>query len=106
MSLNGIAHLPTKAERQVAKLALAAADRAADGNARSTYDITELPTVYSTASNNTNLVIDNPNVGGLIYGRPWISSGTPEPLVISPDLLAGNETIDLHSGNSVLDLNN
>lgn len=72
MSLNGIAHLPTKAERQVAKLALAAADRAADSNPRDTLVLSQLPTVYSTASNNTNLVVDNPNVGGLVYGRPWI----------------------------------
>ena len=72
MSLNGIAHLPTKAERQTAKLALAAVDRAADGNPRDTLVISQLPTVYSTASNNTNLVVDNPNVGGLVYGRPWI----------------------------------
>ena len=72
MSLNGIAHLPTKRARQNAKLALAAAKRTTDGNARDTLDITQLPTVYSTSSNNTNLVVDNPNVGGLVYGRPWI----------------------------------
>lgn len=107
MALNGISTLETKAARQAAKLVLAAADRAADGNLRTVLDITQLPTVYSTATNNTNLVIDNPNVGGLVYGRPWISSGAPpEPLVIPPDLLSGNDTIDLDSGNSVLDLNN
>jgi hypothetical protein len=72
MSLNGIAHLPTKAARQAAKLALAAADRTADSNPRDTLVISQLPTVYSTSSNNTNLVVDNPNVGGLVYGRPWI----------------------------------
>ena len=72
MSLNGIAHLPTKAERQAAKLALAASDRTADGNPRDTLVISQLPTVYSTSSNNTNNVVDNPNVGGLVYGRPWI----------------------------------
>jgi hypothetical protein len=72
MSLNGIAHLSTKAARQKAKLDLAATDRAADGNTRDTYDITQLPTVYSTSSNLTSNVIDNPNVGGLVYGRPWI----------------------------------
>jgi hypothetical protein len=72
MSLNGIAHLPLKADRQKAKLDLAAADRAADGNARDTYDITQLPTVYSTVSNATNNVVDNPNTGGLVVGRPWI----------------------------------
>ena len=67
-----ISQLPTKAERQAAKLALAAIDRAADGKLRSTYDITQLPTVYSTSSNVTADVIDNPNTGGLVYGRPWI----------------------------------
>ena len=107
MSANGISTLLTKAARQQAKLALASTNRAADGNSRAVLDITQLPTVYSTATNNTNLVIDNPNVGGLVYGRPWISSGTPpEPLAIPPDLLSGNDTTDLDSGNSVLDLNN
>lgn len=72
MSLNGIAHLPTKAERQIAKLNLAAINRAADSEPRDTYDITQLPTVYSTSTNDTNYVIDNPNIGGLVVGRPWI----------------------------------
>jgi hypothetical protein len=72
MSLNGIAHLSSKAARQVAKLNLAATDRNADGNPRDTYDINQLPTKYSTSTNNTNLVVDNPNTGGLVYGRPWI----------------------------------
>lgn len=72
MSLNGIAHLPTKAARQVAKLNLASSDRATDNNPRDTYVISQLPTVYSTSTNNTGLVIDNPNVGGLVVGRPWI----------------------------------
>jgi hypothetical protein len=67
MSTNGIAHLPTREERQKAKLDLAAAKRAADGNARATYDITQLPTQYDN-----NDVIDNPNTGGLVQGRPWI----------------------------------
>ncbi len=72
MADNGISTLPTKAARQIAKLNLAAADRTADGNARSTYDITQLPTVYSTSSNLTSNVIDNPNTGGLVVGRPWV----------------------------------
>ena len=72
MSLNGIAHLPTKAARQAAKLALAAADRTADSNPRDTLVISQLPTIYTTGDNNTNNVTDNPNVGGLVYGRPWI----------------------------------
>jgi len=56
----------TKQDRQVQKLEIAAAARAADSNARATYDITELPTQYSN-----NDVVDNPNVGGLQEGRPW-----------------------------------
>jgi len=71
MSANGIAHLATKELRQKAKLDLAAADRAADGNARATYDITQLPTQY-----NDNSVVDNPNVGGLVVGRPWITTAS------------------------------
>lgn len=67
MAANGISTLPTKEQRQKAKLDLAAANRAADGNPRSSYDITQLPTRYSE-----NDVVDNPNAGGLIAGRPWI----------------------------------
>jgi hypothetical protein len=69
MAANGIAQLPTREARQKAKLDLAAAKRADDGNPRSTYDITQLPTQY-----NDNGIIDNPNTGGLIVGRPWIST--------------------------------
>jgi hypothetical protein len=70
MALNGISTLATKELRQKAKLDLAAAKRAADGNARATYDITQLPTQY-----NDNDIIDNPNTGGLVQGRPWILVG-------------------------------
>jgi len=69
MSLNGISHLPTKQERQEAKLALAQTKRSTAGTgyrALHTLDSTELPTVYSG-----NDVVDQPNVGGLIKGRPW-----------------------------------
>jgi hypothetical protein len=69
MSANGISTLSTKAAKQAAKLALAATDRAADGNARASYDITQLPTQYSG-----NAVVDNANTGGLIVGRPWTSA--------------------------------
>ena len=55
-----------KEARQIAKLDLAATNRAADGNPRATYDITQLPTQYSD-----NTLVDNPNEGGLIQGRPW-----------------------------------
>ena len=51
--------------KQLLKLEIAAATRAADG-LRSTYDITQLPTKYSG-----NNVTDTPNVGGLVEGRPW-----------------------------------
>ena len=71
MSANGIAQLTTREARQKAKLDLAAAKRATDSNPRATYDITQLPTQY-----NDNNVIDNPNTGGLLQGRPWINSVT------------------------------
>lgn len=67
MAANGISTLATKELRQKAKLALAAIDRAAHGR-RAVLDITQLPTQYSG-----NTVVDNPNVGGLVAGRPWIA---------------------------------
>jgi hypothetical protein len=69
MAANGISTLATKELRQKAKLDLAAANRAADGNARATYDITLLPT-----QENDNCIINNPNRGGLVPGRPWIET--------------------------------
>jgi hypothetical protein len=66
MAANGISTLATKELKQKAKLDLAASDRAAAGNPRATYNITQLPTQYSG-----NDIVDNPNVGGLIQGRPW-----------------------------------
>jgi hypothetical protein len=72
MALNGISTLATKELRQKAKLDLAATKRAADGNPRATYDITQLPTQY-----NNNGIIDNPNTSGLQLGRPWINTTTP-----------------------------
>lgn len=76
MSANGISTLPTKEARQKAKLNLAANNRATSSSIasthpvaddRNTYDITQLPTQYSG-----NAIVDNPNVGGLTTGRPWI----------------------------------
>jgi hypothetical protein len=64
-----ISRLATKELKQKAKLDLAALDRVASGEARGTYDITELPTQY-----NNNATIDNPNGSGLIQGRPWIAT--------------------------------
>ena len=69
MALNGISTLSTKELRQKAKLDLAAAKRATDGNPRATYDITQLPTQYTG-----NAVTDNANTGGLVQGRPWTTS--------------------------------
>lgn len=69
MAANGISTLPTKEERQRAKLDLAASDRAAVGNPRATYDLTLLPTQYDD-----NDVIDNPNVTWAVQGRPWINT--------------------------------
>jgi hypothetical protein len=69
MALNGISTLATKELRQAAKLALAAANRAADGNARATLDLTLLPTQFDG-----DTTINNPNIGGLVQGRPWINT--------------------------------
>ncbi len=70
MSANGISTLSTKQLRQEAKLALAAAKRAADPERypNATPDLDLLPTKYSG-----NDIIDNPNTGGLQLGRPWIT---------------------------------
>jgi hypothetical protein len=66
MAANGISELATKELKQKAKLDLAATKRATDGNARATYNITQLPTQYSD-----DAVVDNANTGGLVIGRPW-----------------------------------
>lgn len=63
---NKISRLATRQLRQEAKLALAALDRTASGESRTTYTINNLPTKYSG-----DTVVDNPNTGGLIVGRPW-----------------------------------
>ena len=90
MSLNGISELATKEAKQLAKLEIAEAKRngkvvADDGTVsgsadptkpyyRSTnvLDISELPTKYSG-----NTVVDNINSTGLVAGRPWSTSETP-----------------------------
>jgi hypothetical protein len=61
MAANGISTLATKELKQKAKLDLAETNRAAVGNPRATYDITQLPTQYDD-----DAVVDNPNsaVGG------------------------------------------
>ena len=69
MAANGISTLATKELRQKAKLDLASTNRAAVGNLRATYDITQLPTQYDD-----NAVVDNVNSGGLQPGRPWTTT--------------------------------
>lgn len=73
MSANGISTLQYKADRQVAKLELAKTNRTAEGKTRTDYDITQLPTQYAANDNDTKDVVDNPNVGGLVVGRPWVT---------------------------------
>jgi hypothetical protein len=62
---NKINRLATRQLRQEAKLALAILDRAASSK-RSTLTINDLPTKYSG-----DTIVDNPNTGGLVLGRPW-----------------------------------
>jgi hypothetical protein len=73
MALNQISTLATKQLRQIAKLDLAQAKRQAGGDTSApayrplnVYDITLLPTQYSD-----NVVVVNPNLDGLVQGRPW-----------------------------------
>lgn len=69
--------MATKRDRQDAKLLQAGLDRAARNviepgrYANTTADATQLPTRYAVGDNNTNNVVDNPNIGGLLPGRPW-----------------------------------
>jgi hypothetical protein len=70
MAANGISTLPTKEDRQIAKLDLAQTKRQLVGTQgyreNRYYDLDLLPTKYSGDS-----VVNNPNVGGLVKGRPW-----------------------------------
>jgi len=68
MSANGISTLPTKEDKQIAKLDLSEQKRTTTGNPRNVYNISMLPTRYSGDE-----IVDNENVGGLIQGRPWVS---------------------------------
>jgi hypothetical protein len=96
MSANGIAHLATKELRQKAKLDLAASNRATSNNARSTYDLTELPTQYAD-----NSIVDNPNGSGLIAGRPWINTVAPFTFYEAFGTTSALETTCYVSGNKI-----
>ena len=92
MAANGISTLATKEARQLAKLELAATNRAEDER-RSIYDITQLPTQYSG-----NAIIDNLNEGGLIEGRPWLAFGTGDYVLITED----DDTIITESSDTLI----
>ena len=96
MSLNGISTLATKELKQKAKLDLAALDRSVEGNARATYDLTQLPTQYDN-----NDVINNPNIGGLVVGRPWIDTTTPFTFYEAFGTTTALETTQYVSGNKI-----
>jgi hypothetical protein len=97
MSANGISTLPTKELRQKAKLDLAAANRAADGNARATYDISQLPTQY-----NGNVILDNISDGNtLTAGRPWITTQSAFTFFEAFGTTTALETTKYVSGNKV-----
>jgi hypothetical protein len=96
MAANGISTLATKELRQKAKLDLAAAQRAADGNPRATYDITLLPTQY-----NDNDIINNPNIGGLVPGRPWIETVSTFTFYEAFGTTAAISTTQFVSGNKI-----
>jgi hypothetical protein len=96
MAANGISELATKELRQKAKLDLAAANRAAVGNARATYDLTTLPTQY-----NDNDIIDNPNTGGLVQGRPWINTTAAFTFYEAFGTITAISTTQYVSGNKI-----
>jgi hypothetical protein len=96
MAANGISTLATKELRQKAKLDLAATNRAAQGNPRATYDLTQLPTQY-----NNNAIINNPNTGGLVVGRPWINTTTPFTFYEAFGTTTAISTTQYVSGNKI-----
>jgi hypothetical protein len=107
MSLNGIAHLSTKEARLEAKLEFAQGKRsgyivAYDGTISGSPDITlryfkELNTFdvdYLPMSYTGNTLVDNPNIGGLKPGRPWL----PFPPITYALLLESNTDLALEDG--------
>jgi hypothetical protein len=85
-----------KETRQKAKLDLAAKKRAADGNLRATYDITQLPTQYNGGD-----IINNPNVGGLVVGRPWIETVSTFAFYETTGTTTAISTTQYVSGNKI-----
>lgn len=95
-SHNKISRLATLELRQKSKLDLAALDRLASNNDRSTYDITELPTQYVD-----DTVYDNPNTSGLTEGRPWIDTTTPFSFYEAFGTTTAISTTQYVSGNKI-----
>ncbi len=95
MAANGISTLGTKELRQVAKLDLAATDRAAAGNARATYDIDLLPTKYDGDGIVDNRkgpatgIVPNPDVSSILNG----SFTTLPPTPISNYAIPGSAVV-------------
>ena len=96
MAANGISTLLTKELKQKAKLDLAAAKRATDSNSRATYDLNLLPTQY-----NGNVIIDNPNAGGLVAGRPWIETVSTFTFYEAGGTTTAISTTQFVSGNKI-----
>jgi hypothetical protein len=96
MSANGISTLATRELRQKAKLDIAAAKRASDGNLRATYDLTQLPTQY-----NDDDLVNNPNTGGLVVGRPWITTAAAFTFYEAFGTTAAISTTQYVSGNKI-----
>ena len=66
--LNNNPSVYNKEQRQLQKLEISEVKRAANGNTRAIYDITQLPNPYNGNDVDPD---DNPNTGGLLQGRPW-----------------------------------
>ena len=80
MAQNGISTLSTKEARQVAKLDLAAENRATAGNTRQFYLLSELPTNYAG-----NDIVENDHPDGLVLGRPWTGVSTAQADILTED---------------------
>lgn len=93
---NKISRLANRELRQKAKLDLASLDREESGLARTTYDITQLPTQY-----NDNAIVNNPNIGGLVVGRPWINTVAPFTFYEAGGTTVAISTTKYVSGNKI-----
>jgi len=93
---NKIGHLASKELKQKAKLDLAALDRAASSEPRATVDLTTLPTQFDG-----NVIVDNPNAGGLVAGRPWIETVSTFTFYEAINTTSALSTTQYVSGNKI-----